>query len=197
MIVFNGMPLAPLPVKFISVNATYKNKLDVELKWTTSNEQNVLKYNILKSTDGLRFSKVGEEVNLFNNGQINNYLFVDVNNTNPMTYYKVSSVDFDGTIKYSDIVSVKNTSVKNELTIYPNPVRNGIMNIDVSSLRIQNYTYKIINALGQIVDQGTLNLMNNTFGKNVSLKSFVSAGLYTFKIVGEDGDVRTTQVTFK
>ena len=197
MVVFNNTPLAPLPVKFISITASYKNKVDVELKWTVSQEQNVSKYIIYKSADGLRFSKIGEEANLLNNGQIISYQFVDANNSNPTTYYKVSSVDFDGTIKYSNIVFVKNTTVKNVLTIYPNPVTNGVMNINVSSLKKQIYTYKIINYLGQVVDNGTINLINNTSGTNVILMAFVSSGLYTFKIVGEDGDVHTAQVTFK
>ena len=197
MVVFNNSQLAPLPVKFVSVTAAYKNKVDVELKWKVSNEQNVSKYIIYKSTDGLRFSKVGEEVNLLNNGQINKYLFVDANNSNPITYYKVSSVDFDGSIKYSNIVSVKNTAVKNELTIYPNPVTNGIMNLNVSSLKNQIYTYKLINYLGQAVDNGTLNLTTNNSVVSVNLKSFVSPGVYTFKVVGEDGEAYSTQVTFK
>ena len=196
MIVFNNTPLAPLPVKFLAVNASYKNKVDVELKWTVSNEQNVAKYVVYKSTDGLRFNKVGEEVNVLNNGQVKNYLFLDPNNINPTTYYKVSSVDFDGTVKYSSIASVKYISVKNELAVYPNPVRNGMVNLNVSSLKNQAYSYAIINAKGQVADKGTFNLMSINNGINLSLQSFVAPGVYTFRIVGEDGDVHTTQVTF-
>lgn len=197
MVVFNNSQLAPLPVKFVSVTAAYKNKSDVELNWTVSNEQNVSKYIIYKSVDGANFIKAGEQVNLSNNGQLNSYLLVDINNANPITYYKLSSVDFDGTIKYSKIVSVKNTSVKNELSIYPNPVSNGIMNIDISSLRNQFYNYTLINAVGQVAEKGTLNLRNHIITVNVSLQSFVSPGIYTFRIVGEDGYSHYSQVTFK
>jgi hypothetical protein len=197
MVVFNNTPLAPLPVKFLSVTAAYKNKSDVEIKWTVSNEQNVSKYIIYKSTDGLHFTKVGENINVLNNGHTNSYLFIDANNINPLTYYKVSSIDFDGTVKYSDIVNVKNSSVKNELIIYPNPVINGMINLSISFLKSQEYNYSILNAAGQTVDKGVINLTNNNFGKKVSLRSFVSPGVYTFKIVGEDGDIHSTQVTIK
>lgn len=196
MIVFNNPPLAPLPVKFLAVNASYKNKVDVEFKWTVSNEQNLSKYIIYKSLDGVHFSKVGEEVNVLNNGQVKNYQFLDANNTNPITYYKVSSVDFDGTVKYSSIASVKYISVKNELAVYPNPVRNGMVNLNVSSLKNQAYSYAIINAKGQVADKGNFNLMSINNGINLSLQSFVAPGVYTFRIIGEDGDVHTTQVTF-
>jgi hypothetical protein len=197
MVVFNNTPLAPLPVKFLSVTAAYKNKSDVEIKWTVSNEQNVSKYIIYKSTDGLHFTKSGEEANVLNNGQINNYLFVDANNASPITYYKISSVDLNGTVKFSNIVNVKNSSEKNQLIIYPNPVTNGIMNIDISTIRNQLYSYSFLNSVGQTVDKGKLNLTNNNLGVNIKLQSFVSPGVYTFKIVGEDGDIHTTQVTIK
>ena len=71
------------------------------------------------------------------------------------------------------------------------------MNIDISSLRNQFYNYTLINAVGQVAEKGTLNLRNHIITVNVSLQSFVSPGIYTFRIVGEDGYSHYSQVTFK
>ncbi|WP_345278251.1 immunoglobulin-like domain-containing protein, partial [Litoribaculum gwangyangense] len=59
--------------------------------------------------------------------------------------------------------TVDNTIYKNELTLYPNPVRGDILNIKLSK-GLQIVSYKIINTLGQIVNQGKTNkevIVNN------------------------------------
>jgi hypothetical protein len=109
------------PVSLLTFNASY-NGINVKLNWNTTNEQSVKKYVVERSNDGRNFNNVGEVMAL-NNSYSNAYNYTDAGIVTDKVYYRLLTIDLDGTFKYSNIISL-NTKLKNKLQVYPNPTAN-------------------------------------------------------------------------
>ena len=94
----------PIPVTLISFNGKNSGNIN-QLSWTVNNEQDLSRYELERSTDGLHFNTVG---NITATGN-NQYSYND--NINGISasvyYYRLKSIDKDGNFKYSAIVRIR------------------------------------------------------------------------------------------
>jgi hypothetical protein len=104
-----------LPVNFVDFQAKINGE-QLELKWKIENEHNVQKYEVQESGDGRNFSTLG----YLDAGESPTYSY-SINSPKQRTYYRIKSVDFDGTYKYSSILLI-NEGKGLILRTYPNPV---------------------------------------------------------------------------
>ena len=111
--------LIPLPVDFVSFNATRENTA-TRLTWKVGTEQNLKGYEIEKSADGRQFTVVGF---VPATGQTS-YTFRDAQISQGPVFYRIRNVDIDGQFKYSNILSLKNGISNLVLTAYPLPAAN-------------------------------------------------------------------------
>ena len=112
-----------LPLNLLSFNASFDGS-KVKATWSTTNERNVRRYTVQRSSDANNFNDVGS-VDARNNSLQNDYSFNDVNPLQGISYYRLKMEDVDGSIKYSSIVTINNR--KAGLTIYPNPVKDNLV----------------------------------------------------------------------
>ena len=125
--------LSTLPVELKYFNASLNNDLNkVDLNWVTATEKNVSHFTIEKSSDGKNFSEAGLVFAMGNSTETIKYFFEDKNiNTAKagVIYYRLRSVDMDGTFEYSPI-RIITISGQNKQTLsvqtYPNPVSNDL-----------------------------------------------------------------------
>ena len=114
-----------LPIKLASITATQEGKT-ITTNWNTSTELNTSHFIIQHSTDGSSFTDIGT-VKAIGSGA-NSYAYTDNNPTpyplNGVLYYRLQSVDKDGTCTYSKVVSVQLTVDRLPLTVEP-PSVNG------------------------------------------------------------------------
>jgi hypothetical protein len=109
----------PLPVQGLSLQLREKGS-SVVLNWTVLGEQDVRQYNVLHSSNGSSFRKIGEvkAVDKFNKPV---YSYTDQNAVNGTNYYKIVVVDEDGKQHYSDVRSIVITG---KLQLYPTLINN-------------------------------------------------------------------------
>lgn len=112
----------PVPLKLLSFNAT-KVTGQTKLFWTTSNEINLNRYEIEKSTDNRKFVLIGNVT--ANNLSNNNYSFTDAEILAGVSYYRLKIVDKDGRFTYSSTIAVNNRLL-NAVNIFPNPVKDNL-----------------------------------------------------------------------
>jgi len=120
-----GPEQAPLPVYFIGLVAN-RNNDGVNLKWDVTEEVDIREYQVERSSNGTSFSLVGS---VPAKGK-SIYNFNDMTATKSTVYYRIKSVDNNGSYKYSGIVRLAgngNSSYGNSLNLYPVPVRNEAM----------------------------------------------------------------------
>lgn len=115
----------PVPVKLSSFAASLNEAtVKATLHWNTASEINLHQFIVEKSNNGREFTAIG---NVAASGIVNgnNYSFEDKTPLTATAYYRLKTIDNDGTFSYSQIGIVK-VNTKGLLQVYPNPVNNNI-----------------------------------------------------------------------
>lgn len=97
-------PNVALPItlsEFYCENTNY----GAVLKWVTVSEINFDRFEIEKATSDLVFKKIGSVPGHGNTNLRHEYAFTDTEDQKERVYYRLRSVDFDGSYEYSNIVS--------------------------------------------------------------------------------------------
>jgi hypothetical protein len=156
-----------LPVDFKSFEIS-KNNSGIQLQWTVGTEVNVNEYIVEKSLNGRDFSAIGSVTAK----GTDKYNFTDGKLQNGTSYYRIKSVDKDGSFKYTAIKSINHVSPgKLDYTIYPNPVKGNLFIKDLSG----SNNISILDATGKVVYRSS-NVTNASM--SIDLSKF-SSGLYT------------------
>jgi hypothetical protein len=150
----------------------------VLLKWTNSEEKNVVIYNIQKSNNGKSFYNIGF-VNSFNN---DNY-FIDelkiINQNVKPIFFRLEIIDANGSKYYSELRQVNSENKNIDIKIFPNPSNSSIniLSNDVQVISIYNH-------LGKLAFQ--TKPCNNVTNINVS---HFAKGLYYSKLLIKTGEL--------
>lgn len=104
-----------LPVEIIDFQAV-KNKEYVDLNWQVGYEQDILKYEIERSGDGISYEKVGETMA---QGQAKYILSIPFMTHCKTNYFRIKTLDKDQSATFTPIKSVENDNIG--VKIYPNP----------------------------------------------------------------------------
>ncbi|RPD45153.1 T9SS type A sorting domain-containing protein [Paracnuella aquatica] len=122
-----------LPVKFTSFTAARNkaNKQQVDLTWTTAQEQNNKGFYLQRKT-GNEWKDVAFVFSAAEGGNSSEaltYRFKDANTHPGVSQYRLLQVDLDGKATYSNIVSLMGDTPKSSVVIYPNPAVGGNVNL--------------------------------------------------------------------
>ena len=137
--------------------------------------QDVKKYEVEKSVDGIQFSKKADISQI---GTEKVYQWTDAEVVKGNQYYRVKKVMADGSFIYSKVVSITMTNVNAEVRIAPNPVKDQRFNLQISTLEKGIYTLAVKNVQGNTVYSELVNHAGGAINKNVIFTTKVSAGLY-------------------
>ena len=150
-------------VLMVSFKAAQQNNA-VQLKWTTASEQNNLRFDIEKSTDGKTFFKIGSR-NGFGNSHISNdYFFNDQKPNQGINYYRLKQIDFDGTERLIDPIAITLNDLGFDMQVYSN-LNSASLSLFINTNESGIGQFLIYNLAGQkVFDQSiSLNKGNNNF----------------------------------
>lgn len=175
-----------LPVKFTGINASTVGNT-VKVNWETATEVNLAGYIVERSYNGKDFSSVANTP-VKENGSvgIKNYSWTDNSPLNGVSYYRIKALEKDGQVTYTSIVKVNTSSTRLELAVAPNPVRNGEMNIQLSSVTKGTYTVRVINNVGQIIFSSKISTEGGSLSQSFRLPATAKSGVYTLQVTGND-----------
>jgi len=172
---------APLPVRFISIKAA-KNAFGVSISWTVAEQVNVKNYEVERSVDGIQFDAVGRVAANTNSSIESQYSFSD-NNLSPVTsFYRIKTVDNDGSVKYSSVVKVNGGDKRRNFTVLSNPVTNNVINVQFSNQPAGVYKLAVINAAGNSIMNRNVSYAGGTSNESLSLPGTVSPGICWLQI---------------
>ena len=109
----------PLPVKFMSVDVSTINNINV-VSWKTASAINNDIFEIERSTNGQTWEVARIIPGAGHSSEVLSYSFEDQATAGEITFYRIKQTDFDGQFDYSDIV--KTGEVSNTSKVYPNPL---------------------------------------------------------------------------
>lgn len=186
LLVFDNALLAPLPVSFVDVKAVRKDEKSVLVNWTVSQETNINKYEIERSGNGIDFIKIGSALAL-NNTSTHSYDFIDEQPNLGVNYYRIRSVEANGTTQLSKTVKIVRANSKQQFTIFPNPVTNNTISVTSNQTNFGKYFYQITDVLGKKIIEGEwLNSQGST--KKINFLKGNASGVYSLKITNDLGE---------
>ena len=169
---------------FTAAKSTY----GTQIKWKTENEQNYTNFTVERSIDnGKTFDVLGG----FPSSSEGTYSFLDKNPLIALNLYRLKLEDLNGTISYSNVISLQYSALNNNLvthgdmggiSIYPNPVQNTVLNLSID---------KIINSTGGLAVASA----NNSLSRVDALPE--STTVYSIKIINSTGSIVKTIETVK
>jgi len=195
MIVFSQ--LGTLPVTFTSVKA-YSQDKNINVQWTVENEMNMKQYETEKSTDGNQFTNLAVTAAKANGGHSANYLVTDTHPVQGYNYYRIKSVDINGKTAYSNIVKVMigAGNDKQEISVYPNPVVNGIIHLQLNNQPEGNYGIRLLNKSGQTILQKQIQHTGGNGTETISLDKYLPRGMYQLEVTKPDGTKSNINVIY-
>lgn len=135
---------AVLPLKFLNVIAKRAGN-HVQLLWEIADPNNVDRFEIERSNDGLSFIPIASQ--RFSGASRYNYTDSTANDN--LLYYRIKEVDIDEKYLYSKIVSVNGTNTFDAL-IYPNPAKDKLQ-VSFSSDITSVATVTMTDIFGRVV----------------------------------------------
>ena len=161
--VADGTPNSTLPLTLTTFSATTINQ-NIKTIWQTASEQNTSHFNIQRSSDGVAFATIGN-ISAVGSGA-NSYSYIDEHPNYGINYYRLQSMDKDGSFVYSKTVSAT-INDKRYFSIVPNPARdfatiNFSKPVENTSVRVYDITGKplMVNAVPRNTTSYKLNVQS-------------------------------------
>ena len=183
-------PLA-LPLSFTSVGAFPKNK-DIVVEWKAANENNLKKYDVEKSFDGIHFTTANTVA--ANNAALSNYSWLDVQAAEGYNYYRIKSVDVNGKAEYSKVVKVFIGTPRKAITVYPNPVTDGVIHLQLPGQPSGSYDVRLIDNAGQVISSKQILHTENINDETLLIDKRVAHGIYQLEVTPPDNKMISIKI---
>jgi len=171
-----------IPVELTSFTASVTGN-DVKLLWETATETNNSGFSIERKSEGSQYLEVGFVPGHGTTSEPMSYSFNDQNLRTGEYTYRLKQIDFDGTVNFSDEVSV-DVIAPAEFSLdqnYPNPF-NPSTKITFSLAADSKVSLKVFDVIGQEV----ASLINQDLSAGVHNYTFnatgINSGVYFYRI---------------
>ncbi len=187
----SGTALVTLPVKFSSFHG--RAYLGVAyLSWSTSSELNNIGFDLERSFDMVHFNKIGF---VKGNGTTSNssvYSFNDIEAFaygNPIAYYRLKQVDYDGRFEYSSLVKVSEAEVikDKEWSVFPNPFEKEI-NLSFEHPLNEKAKLVIYDIRGKEMYSVACDLYSGTNKLSIAEIDYLNDGMYFLQVLSTSGN---------
>ena len=169
-----------LPVTFIDFTVKEINKKAM-LQWSTAQEFNSLRFEVERSSDGIRYVKIGS-VNAAGSSTVRrDYSYTDNTVFAGKYYYRLKQVDADGQFVYSVVVNI---NIKNNdgFRLLENPVKDQLKLL-VNDNRQKEFVVSVFDMAGKkVIEQKVKNQISTT----VDI-SRLNAGIYVVQLLADKG----------
>ncbi|CAG4999576.1 hypothetical protein DYBT9275_02256 [Dyadobacter sp. CECT 9275] len=182
----SGVTCSILPVTLVSFNARQSGKSAI-LKWQTTSEVGASHFEVERSENALSFEKIGRVDAVGNSTALNTYTLADelTGVRAPSVYYRLRSVDADGTFEVSRVIVLKRSETEWNLAVYPNPVGKGVyVTVEADASLGQVAVYDM---LGRKM---ALSVTRKESGKAEINMAGTSSGMYLVSVTTERGTVK-------
>lgn len=183
-------------VKIKGLSAALIDK-NIFLDWVVDSNYNLNEYIVERSTDSIVFTPVNYQVIISNTNDAVTNIFTDKDVESGKEYfYRITYISKAGVLSYSNVVKI--TVLKNapEMYVFPNPVENNIINLQLNTKTYGNYFINITTQKGESIlstniehDQDTP-LLIKPFSK-------LHTGIYFLTVIAPDKSKTTLKVLVK
>ena len=170
----------------IGITAVRANKANT-VQWNTGDESTIEHYNVQYSDDGSKFNDIARLLPLGTAVKTQKYKFLHEGASSPNMYYRVTATDMKGSTHESSIVKIALETDNAGITVFPNPVTNGLINIYFNTQRMGLYTIQVLDSRGVVVHIENYNLKADNVQKKMTV-SGLTPGIYSILLVDATGN---------
>lgn len=183
--VIAGFPL-PILLNDFSVKADH---CIAQLNWSTSSETNSDKFEIEKSeTNSVAWKTIGSvKAQGYTSSNTTYYFRDETSISNSFVLYRIKMVDIDGSFFYSPVLNAQLKCDDQSLSVFPNPVINGKLNVSLSSGK--SVEANLSSMTGQLIRKIILE-----DGVNTIDVSELSSGVYFLNVKLAGGITRNVKI---
>lgn len=144
--------LGVMPVKLISFTGNF-NHNRVSLNWVTAQEEGFSHFEIERTSENLKFEQIGVVTGTGSNTDDEHaYSFTDDNAVSGVNYYRLKSVDIDGSFEYSGVVTVI-VEAEKSISVFPNPSDGFFVNISANFMLGESTVVSVFNNEGTLIQK--------------------------------------------
>lgn len=107
-----------------------QHKNSVLLSWETFAEYDSREFMVQHSVGGTGWTSIGTVAAAGASGTVNSYKYIHATPTNGINFYRIMLVNQNGRNQFTKVIQVE-FEEKVPIRIYPNPVLNGILNVQL------------------------------------------------------------------
>ncbi len=181
-----------LPVTLTSLTAKAEGG-HAKIEWATASEQNNDHFEVERSLDGVKFSKIASVAGQGTTSVPQNYSAYDYNPQNGVNYYRLMQVDLNGQATNhgtKPLTFSLNASLAPALEVSPNPATGNHIKFKLSNYKGKEVKAMLTATAGNILHQETIRVNGNA--ENI-LNFIPTPGSYILKISG-DGSLSLSAV---
>lgn len=171
-----------LPIGFKTFYGERIQKINY-LYWETAEESNIKTFEVLRSTDGINFQKIG---NVPPKNTPSKYQFEDI--TAPLgriSYYKIRSIENNGKQSETQLYAIDASMDEVFVTaIFPNPTKNEII-LSIESRLIKpdgTARVQILNMFGKLLLDKEIKLLSGVNAYKIDIQN-IPSGVYLVKVL--------------
>jgi len=187
------VPTSTLPVKLVSFTGE-KGKSFNELYWITASEINSEYFEVQRSSDGINFESIGKVNAAGNSNDILSYTFVDYEQPNGTSYYRLKQFDYDGQNETFNIIAIDNNSSSEFKmnALFPNPA-NASITVNFQSKESGSHFIFINDAQGNEIFTATIATLQGENKFQLPTQNYAS-GTYFVRIVSPKKESISSQI---
>lgn len=169
-------------IGFINCKAAFKNE-ETMITWQVTGENDLDKYEIERSDDGLNFSVIGNVPGTGNDAHAP-YSYNDPYAAAGNYYYRIKASSKHGVVAYSPVANVTVYRLSSSLYVFPNPVIDNKVYLQVSSrLPAGEYHLKLMTSDGKIVNNKKITHPGGGATYSIMPGTTLAAGIYQLEVV--------------
>lgn len=173
-----GSLSAVLPLSLLDFDAKRVNNY-TQVTWKTDKEENVDHFSVDRSDNGVLFYGI-TKMQARNSGRLESYSFQDKKPISNHAFYRLKSVDIDGSSKFSKVVRVSAVQTAVDLSLLTNPVQEKLTLVPGNELSGE-FQYLIISSNGQMMQQGTI-IIHPREHALITFKGLMKPGTYILNL---------------
>jgi len=171
---------SPLPIELLFFNVKKANNGHL-LEWATASELNFSYFSVEHSTDGATFKELEQVKGFGTTKERKDYSFENRNALLGKNYYRLKSVDLDGSSEYSRVVLMEYVGERT-FVIAPNPSTGSSINLLMNFIPAENTHITIFDNSGTVI--GVYNPTDSF--QAIAFENNLRSGLYFAKLVTKD-----------
>ncbi len=183
----SGSANEPLPVRFANVRGELDNTNTATIQWSNMTENDIVNYTVEIVKENNQWQVIGTVLPQKNDGSNADYTFQTLQ-TEDKVLYRIKATESTGKIFYSTIISLRKSggsSIPGEpsriLSIYPNPVTEGVITFNLSNAEKGRYVSIVVTPDGRQVKQKMIEHDGGNLTRQIDMSGLLP-GIYQLVI---------------